>query len=92
MIYFNSQRVIMAAAKLRAKQERQQQQQQQQKQKVNDELKEELLEGIKIDVEGYEIEKVKAGLYSYQFLQELCIWLDSTLSINCANFGKGHQH
>lgn len=82
----------MAAAKLRAKQERQQQQQQQQKQKVNDELKEELLEGIKIDVEGYEIEKVKAGLYSYQFLQELCIWLDSTLSINCVNFGKGHQH
>jgi hypothetical protein len=87
MIYFNSQRVIMAA--VRGKQERQQQQQQQ-KQKVNNELKEELLEGIKIDVEGYEIEKVKAGLYSYQFLQELCIWLDSTLSINCANFG--HQH
>jgi hypothetical protein len=40
-------------------------------------------------VEGYEIQKVKDGLYSYGFLQRLCIWLDETIELNCKRLSGG---
>ena len=33
--------------------------------------------------EAYEIDKVKSGVYTYEYLQQLCIWLHDTLELNC---------
>jgi hypothetical protein len=33
--------------------------------------------------EAYSIEKIKSGSYSYEYLQQVCIWLHETLEINC---------
>ncbi len=33
--------------------------------------------------EAYEIEKVRSGAYTYEYLQTLCIWLHETLELNC---------
>ena len=33
--------------------------------------------------EGYEIDKIKSGVYSYEYLQQVAIWLHDCLEINC---------
>ena len=33
--------------------------------------------------EAYSIEKIKHGEYTYEYLQQVCIWLHETLEINC---------
>jgi len=33
--------------------------------------------------EGYEIEKIRAGVYTYEYLQQVAIWLHECLELNC---------
>jgi hypothetical protein len=49
------------------------------------ELKQQIEEGKECEScpEAYEIEKVRSGAYTYEYLQSLCMWLHETLELNC---------
>ena len=34
-------------------------------------------------VEAYEIDKIRSGVYSYEYLQQVAIWLHDCLELNC---------